>query len=440
MGVRRQAWATVVAAALLVGAGGAAAGAPIDPNTDPAVVAARLRQQAADAAAQEAQQAQADGALSVTQAQHRLDAIQASLAKAQTVVESAAEDYAQAQADLATATATADKAKAEAAAASAAEKASRVALVGIYQAQNRSQGASSLSVLAGVTDENDLTHDDEAQRAVARKISDALAAQADARAAAQAATARSQAAQVVEHQADVKAHAELQVAQAAEAALEVRTAAATKEQATLVARLAALKKTTVQAEQKAEQARQDAAQALAAAQARAAAEARAEAAARAAAAAAAQRAAAARAASRGARGPVVVPVVPVSNGASSAAQGARAVAWAEARVGVMYQFGGTGDPGYDCSGLTEAAWESVGIEITRSSRSQYDAVSHIGYSQLRPGDLVFYATDPADPGTIYHVAMVAGGGMIVEAPLPGFPVHVTPMRWTADLMPFAGRP
>ncbi|WP_069388233.1 C40 family peptidase [Cellulosimicrobium cellulans] len=122
----------------------------------------------------------------------------------------------------------------------------------------------------------------------------------------------------------------------------------------------------------------------------------------------------------------------------SAAQGQAAVAWARSKIGSPYVFGGTG-PGYDCSGLTSRAWASSGVDITRTSRSQYQRVAKIPYAELRPGDLVFYADDPSDPSTIRHVAVYAGGGTMVEAPRPGVNVREVPMRW-ADAMPWAGRP
>jgi len=37
-------------------------------------------------------------------------------------------------------------------------------------------------------------------------------------------------------------------------------------------------------------------------------------------------------------------------------------------------------------------------------------------SQLQPGDLLFYHTDPTDPGYISHVAIYLGNGMMIQAP------------------------
>ena len=59
---------------------------------------------------------------------------------------------------------------------------------------------------------------------------------------------------------------------------------------------------------------------------------------------------------------------------------------------------------------------------------------------MRPGDLVFWATNPNDVSTIFHVAMYIGNNQIVEAAQPGIASRVTHMRWNSTLMPYAGRP
>lgn len=46
-------------------------------------------------------------------------------------------------------------------------------------------------------------------------------------------------------------------------------------------------------------------------------------------------------------------------------------------------------------------------------------------AELRPGDLVFFATDPADPATIHHVAISVGQDAILEAPNAGEVVRLT---------------
>lgn len=121
-----------------------------------------------------------------------------------------------------------------------------------------------------------------------------------------------------------------------------------------------------------------------------------------------------------------------------AAQGQAAANWAQTQTGLPYQLGGAGPDAYDCSGLTSAAWSTQGVSISRSSRSQYKQVLKISAQGLRPGDLLFWATDVNNPDTIYHVAMWIGGGQIVEAAVPGVPSRVTSMRWSGT-MPYAGR-
>jgi cell wall-associated NlpC family hydrolase len=116
-----------------------------------------------------------------------------------------------------------------------------------------------------------------------------------------------------------------------------------------------------------------------------------------------------------------------------------AVAWAKRQVGLPYKWGGEGPGSYDCSGLTMRAWQRSGVSMPHSSRAQYRQARKVPHSQLRPGDLLFFATDPSDPDTIHHVSMYAGGGLMVEAPSTGLRVRVVPVR-PRGAMPWAGRP
>jgi cell wall-associated NlpC family hydrolase len=139
-------------------------------------------------------------------------------------------------------------------------------------------------------------------------------------------------------------------------------------------------------------------------------------------------------------GPGPAPGPPPSGGSSgSAGGGAGAVAWAKRQVGLPYRWGGEGPGSYDCSGLTMRAWQRAGVSLPHSSRAQYAVSQKIPYSRLRPGDLLFFATNPADPRTIHHVTMYAGGGLMVEAPATGLRIRVVPVRHRGE-MPWAGRP
>jgi uncharacterized protein YycO len=100
------------------------------------------------------------------------------------------------------------------------------------------------------------------------------------------------------------------------------------------------------------------------------------------------------------------------------APGRRAVEVAMAQVGKPYRFGSAGPGSFDCSGLTSFAWRAAGVDITRTSRSQYSATTRISRSELRPGDLVFYHSP------ISHVAMYIGDGKVVEAANSRYNVRV----------------
>jgi hypothetical protein len=101
-----------------------------------------------------------------------------------------------------------------------------------------------------------------------------------------------------------------------------------------------------------------------------------------------------------------------------------AVRWALAQLGDPYRWGATGPESFDCSGLTSSAYRAAGVGIPRVSRAQWGAGPHVAVANLLPGDLVFYADNPADPATIHHVGLYIGNGLMVHAPHTGDVVRV----------------
>jgi cell wall-associated NlpC family hydrolase len=108
---------------------------------------------------------------------------------------------------------------------------------------------------------------------------------------------------------------------------------------------------------------------------------------------------------------------------SGAARGA--VAFALAQLGKPYVWGASGPGAYDCSGLTMAAYRSVGVYLPRVSRAQWYAGPHVAMVDLAPGDLVFFAYNTGSPASIHHVGIYIGRGLMVEAPFTGASVRVS---------------
>jgi hypothetical protein len=110
-------------------------------------------------------------------------------------------------------------------------------------------------------------------------------------------------------------------------------------------------------------------------------------------------------------------------------QGARALAWAMTQKGKRYIWGGTGPDGYDCSGLTQAAWKYAGVTLPRRSQEQANAGTVVPLSQAQPGDLVTYsypegASNPA-PGN--HVALYVNPSTVFAASTTGTPIGLAPI-------------
>lgn len=102
-------------------------------------------------------------------------------------------------------------------------------------------------------------------------------------------------------------------------------------------------------------------------------------------------------------------------------------------------WGAAGPSSWDCSGLTMGAWASAGVYLPHYSVAQYAATRPVSASQLRPGDLVFWASNPANPSTIFHVGLYIGHGEMIHAPHTGAYVRVESI-YDWEMPDFFGRP
>lgn len=112
-------------------------------------------------------------------------------------------------------------------------------------------------------------------------------------------------------------------------------------------------------------------------------------------------------------------------------QAAGAIYYAQQKLGTPYLWGGEGTASqggrFDCSGLTQAAYRSVGITLPRVANDQWNAGAHPARSELLPGDLVFFALDLNDPRSIHHVGIYVGGGFMIDAPHTGAVIRFDPI-------------
>lgn len=99
------------------------------------------------------------------------------------------------------------------------------------------------------------------------------------------------------------------------------------------------------------------------------------------------------------------------------------------QLGLPYTWGGNGpangDAGFDCSGLTQAAYAAAGIALPRTADAQYRTGPHVPTDQsLQPGDLLFYGTNQH----VHHVGLYIGEDTMINAPDFGQVIKTQPYK------------
>ena len=91
---------------------------------------------------------------------------------------------------------------------------------------------------------------------------------------------------------------------------------------------------------------------------------------------------------------------------------------ADSFIGVPYRWGGESvEEGFDCSGFTMTVYRLNGLDLPRSSRSQWTAGMPVSRANLQKGNLVFFHT--SGRGKISHVGIYVGNGQFIYAPGKG---------------------
>jgi len=100
---------------------------------------------------------------------------------------------------------------------------------------------------------------------------------------------------------------------------------------------------------------------------------------------------------------------------------------ADSFIGVPYRWGGESvEEGFDCSGFTMTVYRLNGLDLPRSSRSQWNAGMPVSRTNLQKGNLVFFHTSGS--GKISHVGIYVGNGQFIHAPGKGKKVRRSSLK------------
>jgi cell wall-associated NlpC family hydrolase len=125
----------------------------------------------------------------------------------------------------------------------------------------------------------------------------------------------------------------------------------------------------------------------------------------------------------------------------------KAVAYAKKQVLARnpikpYVWGAQGPNSFDCSGLVYAAYKDAGLGYPTWGRLNaalyFVATKRVPFSELLPGDLLFYSYD-GSVQNIHHITIYAGNGMMWEANSKKVGLIYSNMYSIRGLMPSGGR-
>jgi hypothetical protein len=100
--------------------------------------------------------------------------------------------------------------------------------------------------------------------------------------------------------------------------------------------------------------------------------------------------------------------------------------------GWPYAWGGA-DPStsFDCSGLVQWCFKTIGYNLPRTAQQQFDATQRITKEELQPGDLIFFETYA--PGAT-HVGIYVGNNRMYDASDSGINYDDLTSYWTSKIV------
>ena len=102
---------------------------------------------------------------------------------------------------------------------------------------------------------------------------------------------------------------------------------------------------------------------------------------------------------------------------STASQKKSLIANADKLIGIPYIWGGATTSGFDCSGLVQYIYKSIGVTLPRTTYQQVGEGSAVSINNLEVGDLVFFIGNA-------HVGIYVGNNKFIEAQKSGTLVHI----------------
>ena len=111
--------------------------------------------------------------------------------------------------------------------------------------------------------------------------------------------------------------------------------------------------------------------------------------------------------------------VPTGAPLPDGSRASQVVAIAMQYLGIPYVWGGSSpSQGFDCSGLVSYVYSQIGVYLPHHAASQFSYGVPVAYSELQPGDLVFF-------NGLGHMGLYIGNNQMIHAPHTGDVVKIS---------------